>query len=282
MTTNHEPLVLVTAATGKTGRRVADRLDQLGIACRRASRGGQPAFDWDRPDTWAAALDGATDVYLAYAPDLVAPGAVQAVERFCAAARSAGVGNIVLLAGRGEPEAEAAEAVVQASGMRWTIVRASVFAQNFSEDFLAGSVASGALFLPTADVPEPFVDVDDLADVAVAALTDPRHHGRTYDVTGPELLTFAQAADLIADATGRPLQVVSVDPAEYLAGAVADGVPEPLAAMLSSLFTQIFDGRNARLGDGAREALGRPASSFAGYVSRASAEGAWAAAEVGR
>lgn len=286
-TTDTHPLILVTASTGKTGRRVADRLDALGLANRRASRRSDPPFDWEAPATWPAALDGVTAVYLAYAPELAAPGAAEVVAGFCAAARRAGVETVVLLAGRGEEGAEAAEAAVQASGMRWTIVRAAVFAQNFSEDFLAGAVAGGELFLPVPDVAEPFVDVEDLADVAVAALADPAHHGRTYDVTGPELLTFAEATGAIAAATGRPLRVTTVGPEEYRAGAVADGVPEPLAAVLTDLFVDIFDGRNATLGDGTLQALGRPARPFAGYVRDAAESGAWPvdavdAVEVGR
>lgn len=143
MASRHHPLILLTGGTGTTGRRIADRLRARNVAVRCASRAGRPPFDWDQPDSWAANLDGVTSAYLAYSPDLTMPGAVDTIERFSVAARQAGVEQLVLLAGRGEREAEAAEEVVRTSGARWTIVRASWFDQNFSEGMLLPSVLGG-------------------------------------------------------------------------------------------------------------------------------------------
>src|SRR6187551_1634653 len=136
MTNQHTPLILLTGGTGTTGRRIADRLRARHVAVRIASRSGTPPFDWDRPETWPAILDGATSAYIAYSPDIAMPGAVDTIDRFCRTAVDAGVGQFVLLSGRGEEEAVAAEHVVRASGARSTIVRASWFAQNFSEGML--------------------------------------------------------------------------------------------------------------------------------------------------
>jgi uncharacterized protein YbjT (DUF2867 family) len=278
MTQHPKPLILLTGGTGTTGRRIADRLRARNVPVRCASRAGSPPFDWDRPESWAATLDGAKSAYIAYSPDLTMPGAVDTVDRFCETARESGVEQLVLLAGRGEKEAEAAEDVVRASGTRWTIVRASWFNQNFSEGMLRQAVLDGTIALPARAVREPFVDVEDIADVVVAALLEPGHDGRTYDVTGPRLMTFAEAADELAAATGRSVAYLDVSSADFAAGAVANGVPAPLAQALALMFEGVLDGRNAHLGHGVHEALGRSARDFSEFVARSASEGAWSAA----
>ena len=276
MNTSPQPLVLVTGGTGKTGRRIIQRLTARGLAVRCGSRSATPAFDWNDASTWSAALADVTSVYIAYSPDITMPGAVDIVREFCDAATAAGVEQLVLLAGRGEEEAEASESIVRASGARWTIVRASWFAQNFSEDFLYDSVLAGEILLPAGDHGEPFVDVDDIADVAVAAIADGGHDARTYDVTGPRLLTFAEAARELSAATGRQITYSDVAPADYLQAAIEQGVPEPLAQALTALFPRVLDGRNAHLGNGVREALGRPPRDFTDYARTVAADGTWA------
>ncbi len=280
MTNHPTPLILLTGGTGTTGRRIADRLRARDVAVRIASRSGTPPFDWDQPDTWPALLDGATAAYIAYSPDIAMPGAVDTVERFSRAAVDAGVEQLVLLAGRGEPEAEAAEQVVRDSGARWTIVRASWFAQNFSEGMLLDAARSGTIALPAHDVHEPFVDVEDIADVAAAALAEPGHDGRTYDVTGPRLLTFADAAAELTAASGRPITYLDVSPAEFVAEAVADGVPIELAGWIATLCATVLDGRNEHLGQGVQEALGRAPRDFRDFAVRAAAEGAWSTVDT--
>jgi uncharacterized protein YbjT (DUF2867 family) len=272
---NHEQLILLTGGTGTTGRRIRSRLEARNIAVRTASRAGSPPFDWDSPATWPAMLEGITSVYIAYSPDLTIPGAVETVERFCAEAVRSGVEKFVLLAGRGEKEAEAAEDVVKVSGARWTIVRASWFNQNFSEGMLLPAVLAGTIALPAGTVAEPFVDVEDIADVAVASLIDPAHDSRTYDVTGSRLMTFGEAADELRVASGRAVSFVHVSGKDFVVGAMADGVPQSHAEVLAVMFEGILDGRNAHLGHGVQEALGRPAQDFATFVARSAAEGAW-------
>ncbi|MFI7104940.1 NAD(P)H-binding protein [Nonomuraea sp. NPDC050227] len=266
--------ILVLGGTGKTGRRVADRLTSLGLPVRIGSRSATPSFDWADRSTWSAALDGVESVYVAYYPDLALPGAYEDVLELTRLAADAGVRRLVLLSGRGEPGAEASERTVRESGLDWTIVRCGWFMQNFSEGFLLDQVLDGVLAIPVADVPEPFVDADDIADVAVAALTQDGHAGRLYELTGPRLLTFADAAAELSKATGRTITSIEVTPEEYVAGAVAAGVPKEEAEGLTGLFTEVLDGRNAHVTDGVREALGRPARDFADYA-RANAT-AWA------
>jgi uncharacterized protein YbjT (DUF2867 family) len=271
--------ILVTGGTGKTGRRVADRLTAAGVAHRVASRRGTPPFDWDDPATWGPLLDGAGAAYIAFAPDLAFPGARDTVGAFAAEAVARGVTRLVLLSGRGEEEALATEKVVTAASPDTTIVRASLFAQDFSEHFLLEPVLSGVIALPAGDVAEPFVDLDDVADVAVAALTAPdgRHAGQEYEVTGPRLVTFADTAAMISAATGRDIAYVPVTAEEYRAAALAAGVPEEEVGPLTDLFTTVFDGRNESLADGVERALGRPARDFADYVRDTAATGVWVA-----
>ncbi|MFI7135624.1 NmrA family transcriptional regulator [Nonomuraea sp. NPDC050153] len=260
--------ILVLGGTGKTGRRVVDRLNALGLPVRVGSR---PLFDWRDRSTWRTALDGATAVYLAYYPDLTFPGAYEDIKAFTELAVSGGVRRLVLLSGRGEPEAEASERTVQESGAEWTIVRCSWFMQNFSEGFLFDQVLQGVIALPVADVPEPFLDVNDVADVAAAALSRDGHAGRLYELTGPRLLTFAQAAEELSGATGREISSVQVTREEYVTAAVKDGLPQEEAEGLAALFTGILDGRNSSVADGVRQALGRPARDFTDYAAAAAA-----------
>jgi uncharacterized protein YbjT (DUF2867 family) len=271
-TTQH---VLVTGGTGKTGRRVADRLAALGHDARIGSRSATPPFDWERPETWAAALGGADAAYVSYYPDVSFPGAVGPVGAFARQAADAGVRRLVLLSGRGEPEAEPVEDAVRGAGAEWTVLRCAVFAQNFSEHFLLEPVLDGVIALPAGSVTEPFLDVEDVADVAVAALTTAGHHGRTYELTGPRLLGFADVAAELSAATGRDISYQPLTPAEYAAAAAAAGVPEAEIEPLTDLFTRIFDGHNAHVTGDVEAVLGRPAGDFAGYARRAAATGVW-------
>ena len=266
---------LVLGGTGKTGRRVAERLTARGLPVRVGSRSGTPPFDWQDRSTWAPALDGAGAVYLSYYPDLAVPGAVEAAGAFAELAVRSGVPRIALLSGRGEPEAERAEQAVRASGAELTILRSTWFMQNFSEDYMLDHVLSGEIRLPGGEVPTPFLDVDDIADVAVAALTDDRHAGRLYELTGPHSLTFADAAAVISAATGRTLRYVPVTIEEHAAELREHGVPAEVVDLLTYLFGEVVDGRNADTTDGVEQALGRAPRDFATYARAAAAAGAW-------
>jgi uncharacterized protein YbjT (DUF2867 family) len=275
VTTRDSGPILVLGATGKTGPRVAERLVKRSIPVRPGSRGAEPAFDWDQPATWPAALNGVRAVYIADQPDLAVPGAVETVGAFARLAADSGASRLVLLAGRGEPEAEDAERAVQAAGVDTTIVRASWFAQNFSESFLLDSVRAGVVALPANSVPEPFVDVDDIADAAVAALTEDGHAGELYEVTGPRLLTFADAVGEIGRATGRDVRFVRVSLEDYAAELASHEVPQDEIELLTYLFTEVLDGRNARLTDGIERAIGRSPRDFRQFARDAAASGVW-------
>ena len=268
-------ITLVLGGTGKTGRRVAERLKACGVRTRIASRSSTPSFDWNDQSTWEMALNGVTAAYITYAPDLAIPGATDAIHAFAEKAREQGVQRLVLLSGRGEKEAQLCERIVQDAGIEWTVVRASWFNQNFSEGEFLGMILDGAITLPAVDVPEPFVDVDDIADVAVAALTEDGHSGEIYEVTGPRMLTFTEVAKEISRATGREVQFIQV-PKEAFAGAIAEsGAPEEIAWLLNYLFDTVLDGRNAYVCDGVQRALGREPTDFAEFADRIAASGAW-------
>ena len=268
---------LVLGGTGKTGRRVAERLERGGHAIRVGSRSNAPAFDWEDRATWAGALDGAEAVYVSYYPDLAVPGAPEAVGEFTEQAVAAGVRRLVLVSGRGEPEAQRSERVLEqaADGAEWTVVRASWFNQNFNEGYLLDPVLSGEVALPAGDVPEPFVDADDIADVAVLALTEDGHSGEVYEVTGPRLLTFAEAVDEIARATGRDLRYTRIGVDELAAGLAEAQVPDDYIGLLRYIFGEVLDGRNAKVTDGVQRALGREPRDFADFVRDAAATGVW-------
>jgi uncharacterized protein YbjT (DUF2867 family) len=270
---SQEP-TLVLGGTGKVGRRVAQRLTERGLDVRIGSRSGEPRFDWDDGSTWHPVLEGVGSAYVSHYWDAM-PGAAETLGSFADLAVASGVRRLVLLSGRGEEEAERAQRAVLDSGGEVTVLRSTWFAQNFSEDYWQEQVQGNLVALPAADTPEPFVDADDIADVAVAALTDNRHIGEVYELTGPRLLTFAEAVQEISRAVGREIRYVPISIEEFAAAAVEQGVPRDVVELLTLIFGEVLDGRNARLGDGVQRALGREPRDFSDYARDAAATGVW-------
>lgn len=267
--------VLVLGGTGRTGRRIVRRLRDRGIPTRVASRRGSSPFRWEDRSTWDAALRGASAAYLCYSPDLAFPGVAELIGEFAQRARSLEVNRLVLLSGRGEEGARASEKAVQETAAEWTIIRSSWFAQNFSEHFLLGPVLRGRLVLPAGDVSEPFIDLEDLAEVATDALAGDGHFNTVHEVTGPRLLSMHEVAAGISEAVGRDVEYVPSTAAEFVADVARDGVPHDEALPLAELFESILDGRNASITTDLESALGRPATDFTDYARRAAASGAW-------
>ncbi|MEU4157427.1 NmrA family NAD(P)-binding protein [Actinoplanes sp. NPDC026670] len=266
-------MILVTGASGKTGRRVIDRLTEAGHVHRAVGRSSVPPFAWERPETWSAVLAGARAAYIVH-PELAATGAPAVIEEFAAAAAAAGVERLVLLSGRGETNAELAERAVQNSGLAHTVVRASWFAQNFTEGLLHPAAGGGAFALPAGTVREPVVDADDIADVVTAALTDSRHDGRLYDVTGTRSFTFDEMAAEISRAAGRPVQYAPVGLDDFRELLIPHVGPDQ-AEMFVQLCAEVFDGRNEKPGEGVQEALGREPRDFTAFCQAAAATGVW-------
>ncbi|MEO0380768.1 MAG: NmrA family NAD(P)-binding protein [Pseudomonadota bacterium] len=269
--------ILVIGATGKTGSRVAARLEAKGLPVRHGARRAAIPFDWEDARTWAPVLDCVTHAYVTYFPDLAFPGAVEKVAAFCDVAKSTGLQHIVLLSGRGEHHARLGEEAVRASGIDFTLVRASWFAQNFSEGYLRDPILAGVLPMPGGMIKEPIIDIDDIADVVVAALTEDGHKGKLYEVTGPELMSFADMADVLSQATGRSIKHIPISFEAFHANVAAAG-GDFVADVFTGIARETLDGRNAQTCDGVERALGRPARSFAEYADRAAKSGAWASA----
>lgn len=276
MTTN-----LIIGGTGKTGRRVLSLLQDRSLPVTSLSR---PDFDWSDPATWASVERPADSAYVTFAPDLAFPGAAEAVAEVTDRMARAGVRRIVLLSGRGEPAAQRAEELfAEAAGRHgagWGVVRCAFFLQNFDESLFAEPIAAGHVAFPAGAVEEPFVDLDDVAEVAVAVMTGEAPGDRVYELTGPRLLTFAAAIEAISSATGRPIGYEQVPTASFVADLVGVGLPPEEAEGIGGLFEEILDGRNAHLADGVREALGRAPRDITEYAARAAARGAWSGAGV--
>ena len=274
--------ILIVGANGKTGSRVETRLQAAGVPTVGVSRSTTPAFDWVDPSTWQEALTGVTGAYLTYHPDLSVPAAEGHIRLFCEMAVEAGVEHVVLLSGRGEDGAARAELVLRESGLAWNIVQASWFAQNFSENFMLDGVLAGELVMPAGTSSEPFIDIDDIADVVVAAFLEPGLRNRLFEVTGPRCMSFAECVDEIAAAAGYPVRLVELPLEAYIEALQHQEVPEYLVGLLRELFTDLFDGRNAHTAEGVREALGRAATDFTEYSRKAAASGAWDRKRTGK
>lgn len=259
--------VLIGGA-GKTGKRVAERLARLGVPTSLASRRTPSRFDWDDEATWETALGRAKAAYLTFYPDLAVPWAAERVGKLARLAVTRGVERLVLLSGRGEHQVWPAERAVREAGAAFTIVRCAWFCQNFSEGLLLPPILEGELALPGGDVREPFVDVDDVADVVAAALTDERHAGHIYDLTGPRLLGFDEVVREISAVSGRSVRYRSVSDQQY-AAILAPQLPEADARFMVELFSQLLDGHNQLLTDGVERALGRAPRDFREYVQQA-------------
>ena len=266
--------ILVIGSTGKTGSRIVKSLTEKGFPVREGSRNSAIPFDWDQTETWAAALEGVKVAYVSYFPDLAFPGAAEKIEALTRVAKASGVRKLVLLSGRGEAHARHCEDIVRNCGMDFTLVRAAWFAQNFSEGYLQGPVLEGIVAMPAGDIKEPMADVDGIADVAVAALTDNRHNGELYEITGPRLLSFAEAAAEISAAAGIPVSYMPITLEQFHEAKLGIGGP-----LIADVFTEIcretLDGHNAYLTDGVQRALGREPRDFAEFCRNAAASGVW-------
>ena len=274
--------ILVLGATGKTGRKVAERLVKKGHEVRMGSRSASPAFDWENSDTWPGAVEGMDTVYIAFQPDLALPGAKEAIRGFSQLAVDAGVQKLVILSGRGEKEAQECEEIVIHSGVDWAVIRCDWFNQNFSESFLLEPILAGHLTLPRAEAKIPLIDTDDIADVAVEAITKEEHTNKIHELTGPRLLTFSEVATHVSKATGREIAFQPVTLEQYSAMMEEHNVPKPFIQLVNYLFSELLDGRNAHVTDGVERVLGRKPKDFSEYAREMAASGIWDPVEAKR
>lgn len=268
--------ILVLGSNGKTGRRVAARLENNPeVEIRLGSRNEKIPFDWENSQTWENVVKDIHTIYITFQPDLAVPFAAEAIENFTKLATKNGVQKIVLLSGRGEKEAQVCEEIVKKNAQYWTIIRASWFNQNFSESFFLDPILYGIVALPRAEALEPFTDADDIADVVTTALLDDSHNGKTYELTGPRLLTFKQAVNEIAEASGRNITFQSLSLEEYTQMLREYQVPEDHIWLVNYLFEQVLDGRNSNITQDIENVLGRKAKDFSTYAKETAKTGIW-------
>lgn len=268
--------ILVTGATGKTGRKVVEGLIRENQNVRLGTRRTTPAFDWDNPLTWSDALTGMDKVYIVYYPDLAVPGALKAIQKLMEIAKKVGVKKAVLLSGKGEKEAERCEQLVANSGLDYTLVRASWFNQNFSESFLLDPILAGHVALPMPDAKIPFVDTSDIAEVVVKVLLDDSHNGKTYEITGPRTLTFEEVVKEIAEGLGKPISFQSVSLEAYNSMMQSAGLPPDYIWLFDYLFREVLGNEeNQVVTSDVEKVLGRPATDFKQYVQKTIRTGVW-------
>ncbi|WP_447008715.1 NAD(P)H-binding protein [Saccharothrix sp. DSM 118769] len=275
--------ILVTGATGKSGSRVVKQLRAQGRPVRAAARHGEHVFDWTDSGTWDAALEGAQSAYI------VQLDGTMLVRPFVELAVKHGVRRIVLASGRGIDNPDYAndstgmleglldsEAAVRESGLEWTITRPGWFAQNFSEGFFADYVRAGELRLPAADGAASFVDAEDIAAVVVAALTEDKHSGQIYELSGPAAITLAEAVAAISEAAGREVRYVPLSVEDFVAELVEQGLPREDASVFADMVEPLRNNTDAYLSDGVQRALGRPPRTFAEFAKSTAEAGGWA------
>lgn len=271
--------ISVLGATGKTGKHVAAQLRGAGHHLREASRHGTLRFEWEDEASWEAVVADADGIYLL---PHEAPGGNERLAAFTDLAAKAGVRRLVLLSAREWADLRIAEAlaredIVRESGLGWTILRPVWFAQNFSEEpFFADGIAAGELFHGTGEGRHPFVDTRDIAAVAAAALTDDRHAGQHFTLSGARALSVGEAVEAIATATGRSIRSRSLDSSSYRDHLIEHHYPPGTAEGVVGLSDHIRSGEDAYLSEGVQQALGREPLDFADFITEAVSNSRWA------
>jgi uncharacterized protein YbjT (DUF2867 family) len=282
-------MILITGATGTTGREVVAELRRLGARQVRAlvrdraradfirEAGFETvAGDFARPETLGAALEGVGRALLLTPPT---PDTVSHHHDFIIAAAAAGVRHVVKLSAFGA-DADAPEGfgrwhgrsenLLKTSGLKWTILRPNFFMQN-----LLGQArqiaATGNIHQPLGDARASFIDARDIAAVAARALTEDGHEGQTYTLTGPEALSYEEVAAKLSEATGRRITYVPVTPEQFRDGALAAGLPGWLVSALERLNELFASGQAAEVTDAVRR-VGRTEPTTFGQFARDHAE----------
>jgi uncharacterized protein YbjT (DUF2867 family) len=193
------------------------------------------------------------------------------LSRLLGAAEAAGVRRAVLLSARGVEflpggAVDRAEHALRESPLPWTILRPTHFAQNFTEAMFVPR--DGQITAPAGTGREPFVDVADVADVAAAVLAGQGFDGATLGLSGPEAISFAEAAGVLSAASGAPVRFTDEPDAEHVARLRAAGTPDGYIEWRMAMLGGIRRGADAYLSDGVQQVLGRPPASFADWARR--------------
>ena len=274
------PLILVTGATGTVGSEVVQQLIAGGHRVRALVRDPAKAAkfgaglevvkgDLAKPETLGPAFAGIDKAFvLARA---AGPEFMELEGNAFDAAKKAGVKHVVKLSGNsgiatylskaplGKWHREG-ERRLRELGVAWTILRPGFFNSNLIE---FGIIRQGGLFFPVGDGKEAPIDPRDIAAVAVKALTTSGHEGKIYELTGPELLSFAEVVQKVSTITGKPLKFVDVPEATWRQQMLSAGAPPPVVESLLCYFAEgIKAGRTNHLTPTVAELLGRPAGTL--------------------
>jgi uncharacterized protein YbjT (DUF2867 family) len=270
---------LILGGTGKVGRRLAISLSAAGHEARAASRHAAVRFDWADPSTWAGAVAGTDGLFI------VGPGSATdwspSLARLLAAAERTAVKRAVLLSARGveflpDGAVATAEQTLRDGPLPWTILRPAHFSQNFTEAMFAPS--DGLILAPVGTGREPFIDVGDIADVAAAVLASDGYEGATVDLSGPEAVSFPEAAAIVSSASGTPVRFEDERDADHVARLRASGTPEGYVRWRMAMLGGIRRGADAYLSDGVQRVLGRQPTGFREWARREVPSSAWAQA----
>lgn len=270
--------VTVLGGTGKTGRRVVAELNEYGYRVRAASRGSTTTFDWDEESSWSAVLAGADAVYVV---PHEAPGGNGRLAAFTRRAADSGVKRLVTISARewvdtGLDEGLEREDIVRSAGTGWTVLRPVWFPQNFSEEaFLSDGISRGEVVFGSGDGRHPFADTEDIAAVAVAALTSDAHHAQCYELTGPRAITIGEAVGTIAVALNKPIRARPASREECRRHLVERYYSEDAVDRSIATCQLIRRGDDAHLSDGVQRATGRQPRDFADFAREAAAAGVW-------
>jgi len=273
---------LITGGTGTTGSRVATALADQGPAVRVATRTPAPGthqvrFDWADPATHGPALTGMDGVYLV--PPIGDAEPARLMVPFLERALDAGVRRFVLLSSSaiadGGPGAGEVHSALRQLAPEWAVLRPSWFMQNFvtpGHPHIGNIRAAGEIVTATGQGRVAFVDADDIAAVAVRALTDERPHNAAHLITGPQALSYADIAEAVSKVTGRAIRHRSVPVADLRERLVAGGIPEAFARVLAAMDDGIAHGSEDRVDPTVERITGRPARGFADFAAEHAAE----------
>ena len=266
---------LVIGATGKVGREVVAQLVARGEHVRAATRNPAAAnlpknasavqFCLDREDDLRNALAGADRLFMLAPEDCLEPD--RAVARIVEKGKAAGIGTMVLMTAMGVEYSDnpfsRAERIVSESGLRHTFIRPNWFMQNFSIGSLAQSIRhTGHIYLPAADAKVSFVDTRDIGAVAAASLTEGRHAGKGYTVTGGRAMTHTEVAEIISKVSGKPVTYTSISDDELRAHLSESGMPEPALEAYITLFQPMREGAYEAVSADVSTVLDRPPIAF--------------------
>jgi uncharacterized protein YbjT (DUF2867 family) len=267
---------LILGGAGKVGRRVARLLELDGHPVRAVSRSTSQRFHWRDSSTWRPALDDVDGVFV------VGPGSATdwspLLAGFLDAASTAGVRHAVLLSSRGvefllDGNVARAEQALRTGRLPWTILRPTHFAQNFTEAMFIP--VDGHILAPVGDGAEPFIDVEDIAEVAAHVLAKGGAAGETVELSGPAAITFDQAAGILSEATGRPLTFRDQTGDGHIGALRAVGTPEEYVRWRMAMLDGIRRGADAYLSDGVTRILQRPATDFTAWARREATRAPW-------